>query len=217
MRKIIVLSFISLDGVMQAPGGPEEDTSSGFKYGGWTFNYFDDYMGKVMGEQMGKPFDMLLGRKTYDIFAAYWPHPNHKNNPIATVLNSARKYVASKTLTKLGWENSFLIEGDTVQEIRKLKEQDGPEIQVHGSGNLIQTLLKNDLVDEFWLKIFPVTLGKGKRLFAEGSIPVAFRSIDTKISPKGVIVANYVRAGEVKTGTFGQEKPNEAELTRQRK
>jgi dihydrofolate reductase len=204
MRKLIVLTFVSLDGVMQAPGGPEEDRSGGFKYGGWTFPYFDDFAGKVMGEQMSGPFDLLLGRKTYQIFASYWP--NAKPDDLgAAPLNHAKKYVVSRKSMKLTWANSFLITGNVVRQIKKLKEQDGPVIQVHGSGNLIQTLLKNDLVDEFWLKTFPVTLGKGKRLFAEGTIPAAFRLIDSQVSPKGVIVARYERAGEVRTGSFAAD------------
>ena len=170
MRKLIVLSFITLDGVMQAPGGPEEDPTGGFKYGGWTVGYWDDFLGSVMGGQMAKPFDLLLGRKTYEIFAAYWPYAK-SDDPTAGKLNSAKKYVASKTLRNLDWSNSMLVKGDTVQEIIKLKEQTGPELQVHGSGNLIQTLLKHDLIDEFRLKIFPITLGTGKRLFGEGTIP----------------------------------------------
>ena len=201
MRKLVVLSFVSLDGVMQAPGGPEEDPSSGFKWGGWSVGYWDDFLGNVMGEQMGKPFDLLLGRKTYEIFAAHWPRLGNED-PAASKLNSAKKYVVSTTLRQPEWANSTLINSNVVQEIRKLKEQDGPELQVHGSGNLIQTLLKSDLADEFRLKIFPVTLGKGKRLFAEGSIPAGFRLVDSKTSPKGVIVATYARDGEVKTGSF---------------
>jgi dihydrofolate reductase len=201
MRKIVVLSFISLDGVMQAPGGPEEDTSGDFKYGGWTFPYFDDFAGKIMGEQMSMPFDLLLGRKTYDIFAAYWPKQDPSNMPTVP-FNNATKYVVSASSPELTWENSELIDGDVVTKLKELKQQDGPMLQVHGSGNMIQTLLKNDLVDELWLKIFPVTLGKGKRLFAEGSIPAAFELTEAQISPSGVILANYKRAGDVKTGSF---------------
>ncbi|HEV2412227.1 MAG TPA: dihydrofolate reductase family protein [Candidatus Saccharimonadales bacterium] len=202
MRKLVLLTFISLDGVMQAPGGPEEDTSGGFKYGGWTFPYFDEFLGNVMGKQMGMPFDLLLGRKTYDLFASFWPKQDTKTNPAAEPLNKATKYVAANTTIKLGWENSVLLEGDVVAKIRDLKAQDGPILQVHGSSNLIQTLLKNDLVDELWLKIFPVTLGKGKRLFGDGTIPAAFKLSECESSPKGVIVATYERAGEVKTGSF---------------
>jgi dihydrofolate reductase len=201
MRKIVVLSFISLDGVMQAPGGPKEDTSGGFKYGGWTVPFADEFSGKMMTEQMSMPFDLLLGRKTYDIFADYWP----KQDPsgyVAGPFNKATKYVVSSSSPKLIWENSVLIEGDVAAKLKELKQQDGPLLQVHGSGNLIQTLLENDLADELWLKIFPVTLGKGKRLFAEGTIPAAFELTDSQTSPKGVIYANYKRSGEVKTGSF---------------
>jgi dihydrofolate reductase len=199
MRKIIVLSFITLDGVMQAPGGPEEDPSGGFTYGGWTVPYFDEYLGNVMGEQMGRPFDLLLGRKTYEIFAAYWPH---QTDPGAAGINNAVKYVASHQPITSDWQKTVPVK-DVMREVKELKGQDGLEIQVHGSGNLIQTLLKSDLVDEFWLKIFPITLGKGKRLFAEGTIPAGFKLLDSSISPGGVIIASYVRAGEVKTGSFG--------------
>jgi dihydrofolate reductase len=201
MRKIIVLSFISLDGVMQAPGGSEEDRAEGFKYGGWTVPLSDEFSGKLMGEQMSMPFDLLLGRKTYDIFAGYWP----KQDPsgfVAGPFNKATKYVVSASSPKLDWENSELIDGDVVAKLKELKQQDGPMLQVHGSGNLIQTLLKNDLVDELWLKIFPVTLGNGKRLFAEGTKPASFELIDSKTTPLGVIFASYRRAGEVETGSF---------------
>ena len=201
MRKLVVLSFVTLDGVIQAPGGPEEDSSGGFKWGGWSVPYWDDFLGQVMGEQMGKPFDLLLGRKTYDIFAAHWPKMP-ADDPAASKLNSAKKYVVSTTLRKPEWANSTVIKTNVAQEIKKIKEQDGPEIQVHGSAKLIQTLLKNDLVDEFRLKIYPVTVGKGKRLFAEGSIPAGFKVVESKTSPKGVIVATYARAGDLRTGSF---------------
>ncbi|NHI89801.1 MAG: dihydrofolate reductase [Candidatus Thorarchaeota archaeon] len=195
MRKIIVLSFVTIDGIMQAPGGPEEDTSGGFKHGGWTVPYFDDFLGEVMSEQMGRSFDLLLGRKTFEIFASYWPH---HESPI----NDATKYVVSNTLTEHEWNNSVFINGDVVKKIKVLKSQDGPDLQVHGSSNLIQTLLKHDLVDELWLKIFPITLGSGKRLFDEGTIPSTFTLKDVKMSPKGVIVSSYERSGEVRTGSF---------------
>jgi dihydrofolate reductase len=216
MRKIVVLSFVTLDGIMQAPGGPEEDPTGGFGYGGWMAGYFDDFLSKVMGEQTSKPFDLLLGRKTYEIFAAHWPYAKD-DDPFAAKLNNAKKYVASKTLGKLEWNNSILLKGDIVQEIRKLKEQDGPNLQVHGSGNLIQTLLKHDLVDELWLKIAPITAGRGKRLFAEGTIPAGFKLIDNKASTTGVIIATYEREGEIKTGSFEFETPTEAELARRKK
>lgn len=201
MRKIVVLSFISLDGVMQAPGGPEEDTSGEFKFGGWTVPYWDEVSSEVMSEQMGMPFDLLLGRKTYDIFAGYWPKQDPAG-PVADPFNRATKYVVSNSSPELIWEGSELVSGDVVAKLKELKQQDGPILQVHGSGNMIQTLLKNDLVDELWLKIFPVTLGNGKRLFAEGTLPVAFELVDSKITSKGVIIANYKRSGDVQTGTF---------------
>jgi dihydrofolate reductase len=198
MRRIDVLSFITLDGVMQAPGGPEEDPSGGFKYGGWTVPYFDEYAGRIMGEQMARPLDLLLGRRTFEIFASYWPYHEAEWPGI----NAVTKYVVSNTLTSHEWANSVFIGGDVVDRIRTLKQQEGPDLQVHGSGNLIQTLLQHDLVDELWLKIFPITLGPGKRLFADGTIPVAFALRDAQTSPKGVIIANYERAGSVSTGTF---------------
>lgn len=198
MREIIVLSFITLDGVMQGPGGPTEDTSGNFTYGGWTVPYFDDFSGKTMAEQMSRPFDLLLGRKTFEIFASYWPYQDGGENPI----NKATKYVASNTLTKHEWSKSVFLKRDVVEEIKKLKQQDGPELQVYGSGNLIQTLLKYDLVDEYWLKIFPITLGMGKRLFDKGTLPAAYTLVESKSSPSGVIIASFKRAGEVKTGSF---------------
>ena len=199
MRKIIVLEFITLDGVIQAPGGPQEDTSGGFKYGGWTAPYFDEFAGSVMGEQMKQPFELLLGRKTYEIFAGYWP--DHEDQWPG--INKSKKYCVSKTLKKSNWENSFFINDDAAGEIKKLKNQEGPDLKVYGSGDLIQTLLKHDLVDELWLKIFPVVLGPGKRLFAEGTIPAAFKLLESKTSPSGVIIASYARAGDVKTGSLG--------------
>jgi dihydrofolate reductase len=198
MRKLIVLSFVSLDGVMQAPGGPQEDTSGNFKYGGWTAPYFDDFAGKVMAEQMAGPADLLLGRKTFQIFAAYWPQHEAEWPEI----NTMTKYVASNTLTSSDWNNSVFLSGNAADRVKQLKQEEGPDLQVHGSGNLIQSLLQADLVDELWLKIFPLTLGKGKRLFDTGTIPAAFALVDSTISPLGVIIASYKRAGEVKTGSF---------------
>ena len=198
MRKIIVLTFLTLDGVMQAPGGPTEDTSGNFPYGGWTVQYFDEYLGQVMTEQMNQPFDLLLGRKTFEIFASYWPqHPEE-----GPEINRATKYVASNTLTRHEWEKSVFFKGNVADEIKKLKQKEGPDLQVHGSSNLIQTLLEHDLVDEFWLKIFPVTLGTGKRLFDQGTIPAAYTLVESKSSPSGVMIASFKRAGEVKTGSF---------------
>ncbi|MDA4125632.1 MAG: dihydrofolate reductase family protein [Thaumarchaeota archaeon] len=182
MRKLVVLTFVTLDGVMQAPGGPEEDSSGGFKHGGWSAPYWDDFMGNVMTEQMKWPFDLLLGRKTYEIFADYWPKAEV---PGAKELNSATKFVVSTTLRKADWAKSVLISGDVVQEIRKIKEQSGPELQVHGSG---------------------------KRLFAEGTVPAGFKLIDSSTSLKGVIVATYGRAGEVKTGSFAEGPPQQSDI-----
>ncbi len=196
MRKIIVLEFISLDGVMQAPGGPKEDTSGGFKYGGWTVPYSDDFSGKAMAKQMSGKYDLLLGRKTFEIFAGYWP----EHGDIWPQVNKITKYVVSSKLKKPEWSNSVVLK--TVADIKKLKKENGPPLQVYGSGNLVQTLLKNDLVDELWLKIYPVTLGKGKHLFEDGTIPAAFKLIESKVSPSGIIFANYQRAGKVKTGSF---------------
>ena len=196
MRKIIVLTFLTLDGVMQAPGGPEEDTSGNFKFGGWTVPYFDEESGKIMEEQMSKPADLLLGRQTFEIFASYWPQ--HESS--WPTINKMTKYVVSNTLSSHDWQNTVFLK--SVEDIKKVKNQDGHDLQVYGSGNLIQTLMEHDLVDEFWLKIFPITLGTGKRLFDKGTIPAAFTLIDSKTSPSGVIIASYKRAGEVKTGSF---------------
>ena len=197
MRKIIVLTFVTLDGIMQGPGGPTEDPSGNFTHGGWLVPYFDDVVGSAMGEQIGKPFDLLLGRKTFEIFATYWPHYEGGKNPI----NEATKYVVSNTLNTHEWQKSVFLKGDVVDEIRALKQQDGPDLQVHGSSKLIQTLLAHDLVDEFWLKIFPVTLGQGKRLFDQGTPPASYTLVSSQSSPSGVIIATYKRAGELKTGS----------------
>ena len=196
MKKIIVLSFISLDGVMQAPGGPDEDTSGDFKYGGWVVPYFDEVIGKIMEKQM-KPADLLLGRKTFEIFASYWP--DHAD--IWPGINDVTKYVMSETMVKSDWKNSVFL--NSPADIEKLKNSEGSDIQVHGSGELIQLLLKNDFVDELWLKIFPVTLGIGKKLFDTGTIPASFTLTESSVTPIGVITANFKRAGEVKTGTIG--------------
>jgi dihydrofolate reductase len=195
MRKIIVLSFITLDGVMQAPGGPEEDTSGGFKYGGWITPYFDEAAGKVMEKQM-KPADLLLGRKTFEIFAGYWPQ--HQD---IWPINDVTKYVISRTMKESDWKNSVFFK--STDDIKKLKNSKGPDLQVHGSGQLIQLLLKHDLVDELWLKTFPLTLGQGKKLFDDGTITAAFTLTWSTATPSGVIMANYKRAGKVKTGTVG--------------
>lgn len=200
MRKLTSSTFLTLDGVMQAPGGPEEDEEGKFEYGGWTVPYWDDTQNQVMGEYMSKPFDLLLGRKTYDIFAGYWPKAT---DPGADQLNRATKYVVTRTLDRADWQPSTLIKGNVVEEIKKLKAQDGPEIQVHGSSNLLQTLLKNNLLDEMQLLIYPVVVGKGKRLFGDGAIPSGLKLMDSKVSPSGVIIARYAPGGELKTGTFG--------------
>lgn len=189
---------MSLDGVMQGPGGPTEDTSGNFTLGGWTVPYFDKFLGDVMTEQMGQPFDLLLGRKTFEIFASYWPHHPEEGPEI----NRATKYVASNTLTSHEWQKTVFLSGNVAEEIKKLKRETGPDLQVHGSGDLIQMLLEHDLVDEFWLKIFPVTLGMGKSLFAQGTIAAAFTLVESKTSPTGVIVATLKRAGDVETGSF---------------
>lgn len=203
MRKIVVLTFITLDGVMQAPGGPEEDKTSNFTYGGWQAPYGDEQFMKVMTKQLSVPFDLLLGRVTYDIFASYWPnHPEIEM--VATPFNSCTKYVVSHKDIDLPWKNSRLITGDVVAALKDLKAGDGPMLQVHGSGNLVQTLLKHDLVDELWLKTYPLTLGSGKKLFEDGTIPAAFKLMESSVSSDGVIFANYKRAGEVKTGTVGE-------------
>jgi dihydrofolate reductase len=202
---------MTLDGVMQAPGGPEEDPTGGFEHGGWSATYWDDAMGAAMGEFMGKPFDLVLGRGTYEIFAAHWPHVDE---PGAEELNNATKYVASTTLKEVDWQNSHLIEGDVPEGIRKLKEQDGPELQVHGSAGLIQTLLKEDLVDEIRVWTFPVVIGKGKRLFGDGTVPAGLRLTDSMISSTGVIMAAYEPAGDVPIGSLALEEPTEAEVER---
>ncbi len=214
MRKLIVNTFLTLDGVMQAPGGPEEDPSGGFPHGGWSVNYWDDLMAQTMGTAMSTPFDLVLGRKTYDIFAAHWPYA--VDDPGAKPLNDATKYVASRTSRSLEWSNSTLIEGDVAEAIAKLKQEDGPELQVHGSGNLIQTLLRHDVVDEYRLFIFPLVLGEGKRLFADGAIPAGLKLLESKISTTGVIIATYERAGEITTGSFALAEPTDAEIQRRR-
>ncbi|MDQ1751292.1 MAG: hypothetical protein QOE71_2348 [Pseudonocardiales bacterium] len=200
MRKLIVSTFLTLDGVMQAPGGPEEDNSGGFAHGGWSVNYWDEQMGQIMGEAMSTPFDLVLGRKTYDIFAAHWPRAT--DDPGAKPLNDATKYVASRSHPKLEWSNSVLIEGDAAVGIAALKQQDGPDLQVHGSGNLIQTLLRHNLVDQYNLWVFPLVIGSGKRLFSEGTVPGGLKLVDNKVSTTGVMIGTYAPAGEIVTGSF---------------
>ena len=200
MRKLIATTFLTLDGVMQAPGGPDEDESSGFAYGGWSVNYWDEGMGKVMDGIMGKPFDLVLGRKTYEIFAAYWPDASLEQG--GKPLNDATKYVASRTLKSLDWGPSVLLEGDAGDAVAALKQEDGPELQVHGSGNFLQTLLRHNLIDEFYLWTFPVLVGSGKRLFDDGTVPSGLKLVDTTVSTTGVVIGTYVPAGELKTGSF---------------
>ena len=214
MRPVTVNTFVTLDGVMQAPGGPEEDPEGGFAHGGWSVGYWDEGMGEAMAEYMSRPYDLLLGRKTYEIFAAHWPKVDA---PEDGGLNAARKYVASRTLDRVEWTNSTLLEGDVAEAVAKLKEGDGPEIQVHGSSDLLQTLLEHDLVDELNLKIFPLVLGTGKRLFGGGTVPAGLTLADSSVSTTGVVMATYRREGEVKYGTFALEEPNDAELARRAK
>jgi dihydrofolate reductase len=211
MRELVVNTFMTLDGVMQAPGGPEEDPSGGFAYGGWSVNYWDDLMGSVMGEAMGDPFDLVLGRKTYEIFAAHWPHVD---DPAAKALNEATKYVASRTLTEVDWANSVLLEGDAGHSVAAVKEGDGPELQVHGSSNLIQTLLRNNLVDRFRVWTFPLVVGSGKRLFDEGTVPSGLKLVDSKVSTTGVFIGEYVPVGDIQPGSFALDEPTEAEKKR---
>jgi dihydrofolate reductase len=211
MPELIVNTFLTLDGVMQAPGGPEEDRSGGFDQGGWSFGYWDEQMQGAMGESMSKPFDLVLGRKTYEIFAAHWPH---SDDPGAAPLNTATKHVASTTLNELEWENSKLIEGEVPEGVRALKEEDSPELQVHGSANLIQTLLEHGLIDEFRLWIFPLVLGNGKRLFDGGTVPAGLELTSSQVSSTGVIMATYRSGAEIKGGSFAAEPPSAAELAR---
>ena len=203
MRKLIVSTFLTLDGVMQAPGGPGEDDSDGFTHGGWSVNYWDDMMGQVMGDFMSTPFDLVLGRRTYDIFAAYWPHTPEEAG--AKPLNDATKYVASRSRPTLEWERSVLIDGDAAEGVAGLKKEDGPELQVHGSGNLIQTLMRHSLVDQYRLWVFPLVIGSGKRLFSDGTIPSGLKLVDSKVSTTGVVIGTYEPAGEIVTGSFAPD------------
>jgi dihydrofolate reductase len=196
MRKIIVISMITLDGVMQAPGGPEEDTSNGFKYGGWTAP-FADANGSEFFEKNMQPAEYLLGRKTFEIWEPYWP----EHADVWPGISDGTKYVLSTTMDKSDWKNTVFLK--SVEDIKKLKNSDGSDLHVWGSGKLIQLLLKNDLVDELRLVTYPLTLGQGQKLFAEGTIPAAFTLLESTVTPSGVIMVNYKRSGEVKTGTVG--------------
>ena len=207
MRKLITGTFLTLDGVMQAPGGPEEDPSGGFEHGGWSVNYWDGVMEEAMGESLSSPFELLLGRKTYEIMAAHWPYADE---PVADIFNDAVKHVASTTLDAVEWSNSKLIEGDLGTAIRRLKEEDGPELQVHGSAGLIQSLLAEDLIDDYRVWTFPVVIGTGKRLFGDGAVPAGLELVDSKVSSTGVVLATYRRAGEIELGSFALEQPAEA-------
>jgi dihydrofolate reductase len=216
MRNIVVNTFSTLDGVMQAPGAPQEDTSGGFQWGGWSVNYWDEMMGKAMDAFMGKEFDLLLGRKTYEIFAAHWPFvkPDTPDYETALKINAARKYVVTRTRTldRADWKESTIIKGDVAKQIADLKMQGGLDLQVHGSSNLIQTLLKNDLINKLHVWIFPLTIGSGKRLFAEGTLPANFKLTDSKVSTTGVIIATYERGGKLETGSFALEESTKAEV-----
>ena len=211
MRKLVVNTFMSLDGVMQSPGGPDEDPTGGFTLGGWAVNYFDDEMMEQMSES--GPYELLLGRGTYEIFAAHWPFDE---GPIADHLNSTRKHVASTTLEQVDWNNSTLITGDVADYVAALKTEDGPEIQVHGSPGLIQTLLQHDLIDEYRMWIFPVVIGTGKRFFGDGTIPAGLKLVDSKATKSGVTVNTYERAGGINPGSFEFDEPTEAEIERRR-
>ena len=203
MRELMVTTFLTLDGVMQAPGGAGEDDSGGFAHGGWSVTYWDERMGQVMGAAMDKPFDLLLGRRTYDLFAAHWPHISDEDG--GKPLNDATKYVASRGRPALGWAHSVLIEGDAAAGIAALKAEDGPELQVHGSADLIQTLMRHELVDRFRLWVFPVLVGSGKRLFADGTVPSGLSLVDSVVSSTGVVIGTYEPAGTIVTGSFARD------------
>jgi dihydrofolate reductase len=211
MRKVVAVTSLTLDGVMQAPGGPEEDPSGGFRYGGWSVPYFDEMLGEAAGETFEKPLELLLGRKTYEIFAAHWPYAE---GPIADQLNSATKHVASRTLTSLDWSNSRLLEGDVQTAVDGLKDEDGPELMVLGSSDFLQTLLAHGLVDEFRLWIFPVYVGAGKRLFGGDAVPSGLELVESGVSTTGVVTTIYRRTGDVQTGSFAFEEPTEREVER---
>lgn len=215
MRKIIVTTFLTMDGVLQGPGGPQEDTTNGFIWGGWQFGYSDEPSREALGKVMGQPFDLLLGRKTYEIFAAYWPY--NADNPIGEKFNRINKYVVATTPIDTSWAHTTLIKEDVVNELKKLKAQDGPDLLVHGSGRLVQTLLKNQLVDELYTWIYPLTLGKGKKLFEEGTIAQQWKTTESFISTTGMIMAKYEPAGEVKLGSYVSNEVSEAEMERREK
>ncbi len=230
MRKLIVSAFTTLDGVMQAPGGPDEDPSGGFTQGGWAVNYWDEPMYAKMSERFAEPFDLLLGRRTYEIFAAHWPHvgsddgrevrgghASEIDDPVANVLNRAKKYVASQTLDTLEWNNSTLLEGDVADAVRALKAEDGPDLLTQGSSELIQTLLAHELVDELVVWTFPVVVGPGKRLFGSGTAPTGLDVVDMQTSSTGVVMATYRPAGPIDRGSFEFDVPTDEELARREK
>lgn len=204
MAELVVQTFLSLDGVMQAPGGPEEDPSGGFEHGGWSYGYWDDAMGAIVDADMQRAEAFLLGRTTYEIFAGHWPHFTG-DDPVAAKLNSTPKYVASRTLRSVEWDNSKLLEGDAAKAVPDLKDRLTGEVQVHGSWGLLQTLIEHGLVDEYRLWVFPVVLGAGKRLFAEGAPPGGLALVDSTMSSTGVVISRYRPAGEIKSGSFALE------------
>lgn len=214
MRRIVAAVFVSLDSVMQAPGGPQEDPTGGFRHEGWVAPHFDEALFGVMGKLFEKPFDLLLGRRTYDIFAAHWPYV--KDDPIGPMFDRVTKYVATHDPESLTWQNSEWLGKDVPAALRKLRQDDGPDLLIQGSSELIQELLEHDLIDRFQLVVIPVILGNGKKLFGTGAMPAALKLTDSLVTPKGVIVAAYERAGEVETGNFGAEHPSETELERRR-
>lgn len=217
MRKIVAGAMISLDGVMQAPGGPDEDPTGGFRYGGWVYPHADEQFGEfIINRIFGEPFDLLLGRKTYDIFAAYWPYVE-AGHPIGSMFNSVDKYVATRNPDlELTWRESHSLAPDAVEAVRKLKAEDGPNLVTQGSTDFLQSLLRNDLADELYISIFPVMLGKGKKLFGDGPVPAGFKLVSSDVSDKGVIMTKYERSGDVETGSFATEEPTGAELERRR-
>jgi dihydrofolate reductase len=213
MRKLIASTFASLDGVMQAPGGPEEDPTGGFKLGGWMFGYADDSMDISEAGFDGKDRELVLGRRTYQIFEAYWPY-QAEGHPVAKTLNAAKKYVASRTARTLHWNNSTLLQGDAVTAIRALKAQPGPDLQIIGSGNLIQSLQGASLIDEYNVWTFPIVLGRGKRLFGESAKPMSLRLVRSRVSTSGTVMSTYVPDGEIRPGSFGNDETSETERVR---
>lgn len=216
MRRLIASTFVSLDGIMQAPGGPEEEPTGGFALGGWAFSYWDEAMDPSASGFDGKGRELVLGRRTYEIFEAYWPY-QPEGDPTAKTLNAAKKYVASRTLKTLDWNNSILLRGDVVSAVSTLKSQPGPDLQIIGSGNLIQTLQASSLIDEFNVWTFPVVLGRGKRLFGEAAKPCALRLVRSQVSATGVVMSTYVPHGDIQTGSFARAEPSEKELARRKK